>query len=231
MSTPVVTQGSSPLARGLRRGGRWWAPGRRIIPARAGFTIREGNVRVILPDHPRSRGVYPTISPHGRDALWIIPARAGFTMPDPRGPGGVQDHPRSRGVYRRRPSRNSREAGSSPLARGLREAGEDQYGEPRIIPARAGFTDYPAGEGFGDMDHPRSRGVYSPAAARSGCGAGSSPLARGLRDAPFWEVRVDRIIPARAGFTIAFILHRSRREDHPRSRGVYTGPYTSIDAR
>ena len=32
--------GSSPLARGLRPPGRPWAPGRRIIPARAGFTAR-----------------------------------------------------------------------------------------------------------------------------------------------------------------------------------------------
>ena len=57
--------GSSPLARGLRRGDLM-SPGRlRIIPARAGFT---GEIQLLLGkpgDHPRSRGVY-LVSPSPR---------------------------------------------------------------------------------------------------------------------------------------------------------------------
>ena len=50
--------GSSPLARGLRRGLRCGGVDVRIIPARAGFTRgRDGRV-LVLGDHPRSRGVY-----------------------------------------------------------------------------------------------------------------------------------------------------------------------------
>ena len=50
--------GSSPLARGLLAlsggtEGRVW-----IIPARAGFTIKERDGELISKDHPRSRGVY-----------------------------------------------------------------------------------------------------------------------------------------------------------------------------
>ena len=91
--------GSSPLARGLHpfsreSRGRW-----RIIPARAGFTGRQGLRLEGGRDHPRSRGVYvrrrrvgerrPGSSPLARGLLQsglarhaapgIIPARAGFT--------------------------------------------------------------------------------------------------------------------------------------------------------
>ena len=99
-SCPLVRRmGSSPLARGLRptraRRVRW----RRIIPARAGFTLKGDPKSVFLPDHPRSRGVYVhsasakrprqgssplarglrRLRPAGRVRLRIIPARAGFT--------------------------------------------------------------------------------------------------------------------------------------------------------
>ena len=50
---------------------------------------------------------------------------------------------------------------------------------------------------------------------------GSSPLARGLPFASFFTMTEDRIIPARAGFTLAVFVTSWAREDHPRSRGVY----------
>ena len=50
---------------------------------------------------------------------------------------------------------------------------------------------------------------------------GSSPLARGLLIFSSTEYLEDRIIPARAGFTVrGFCLGRVCW-DHPRSRGVY----------
>ena len=53
---------------------------------------------------------------------------------------------------------------------------------------------------------------------------GSSPLARGLpKYDALSEFRV-RIIPARAGFTIARFRSSVRARDHPRSRGVYQCP-------
>ena len=51
--------GSSPLVRGLLPRSAQSRQGRRIIPARAGFTPRR--------------------APHARVTPWIIPARAGFT--------------------------------------------------------------------------------------------------------------------------------------------------------
>ena len=74
---------------------------------------------------------------------------------------------------------------------------------------------------MGPPDHPRSRGVYPPHYPKWDGGAGSSPLARGLRgnlDALDLSVR---IIPARAGFTTVDNHVLAPRTDHPRSRGVY----------
>ena len=95
----IEIKGSSPLARGLRRGPGRGESGRRIIPARAGFTPRSCEPARAREDHPRSRGVYMSADGvlFGRDgssplarglrsglramesAGRIIPARAGFT--------------------------------------------------------------------------------------------------------------------------------------------------------
>ena len=134
-----LSQGSSPLARGLRynplsefkRGG--------IIPARAGFTRRSRQLFHGAGDHPRSRGVYSGSrsypqacrgsSPLARGLLSlgtllikigrIIPARAGFTAPRRPSSGRSRDHPRSRGVYIAGSEIFHLVSGSSPLARGL----------------------------------------------------------------------------------------------------------------
>ena len=172
--------GSSPLARGLRKITYAEAACLRIIPARAGFTPIPIPGSVCSRDHPRSRGVYPHWGPRisatsGSSPLarglqaadaqvveiaGIIPARAGFTphcgSPYPRG----QDHPRSRGVYLRLPREENSSPGSSPLARGLPHPPGTNHGEPRIIPARAGFTGDSDDSRFLHGDHPRSRGVY-----------------------------------------------------------------------
>ena len=217
----VHSDGSSPLARGLRRAATAATARRRIIPARAGFTrwsVVRGRRRT---DHPRSRGVYAGTSfktmlqrgssplarglplrladldPPGR----IIPARAGFTRPSRRCPATPGDHPRSRGVYSRaRPFACSR-AGSSPLARGLPLGVGGRSPVSRIIPARAGFTGNRSSRSRTPWDHPRSRGVYEDRAVVDAYVGGSSPLARGLLTMAMRAADVPRIIPARAGFT------------------------------
>ena len=50
---------------------------------------------------------------------------------------------------------------------------------------------------------------------------GSSPLARGLRIVGEIKIRLSRIIPARAGFTMVAGIALALAADHPRSRGVY----------
>ena len=152
--------GSSPLARGLRRGRRRLRWRRRIIPARAGFTEVQVLSVGIWWDHPRSRGVYLIVdlmpsqmvgsSPLARGLQLtvlghsgrprIIPARAGFTRVMYPHSIIIGDHPRSRGVYHSGIKVHEDFRGSSPLARGLPESiGVGDEGG-RIIPARAGFT-------------------------------------------------------------------------------------------
>ena len=192
-------------------------------------------------DHPRSRGVYFSFSsivlssrgssPLARGLLqlvvdWfstyrIIPARAGFTPISLSIAYSPTDHPRSRGVYWVGGGRRVGRKGSSPLARGLL-AGEFYPCAPDgIIPARAGFTSRAYWASRLRADHPRSRGVYGEAACGEGGGAGSSPLARGLRRGQAARSGRRGIIPARAGFTRGGRCRGRARRDHPRSRGVY----------
>ena len=168
---------------------------------------------------PLARGLRESEHP-GQRLDRIIPARAGFTTPWPPPTRRRRDHPRSRGVYRVIVFTHSRKFGSSPLARGLREAFINLTSWIRIIPARAGFTDAGGNGWRGRADHPRSRGVYQVIFWSSPPRMGSSPLARGLRVAAWAAAWVAGIIPARAGFTRGPTgggLHA----DHPRSRGVY----------
>ena len=242
--------GSSPLARGLRPVRRPGSPGRRIIPARAGFTRFVAFRVLVLWDHPRSRGVYGTTSvigikssgssplarglpPHTRWVCCparIIPARAGFTCATHSIAQTARDHPRSRGVYCGCSAGGCGHRGSSPLARGLRRPAPGGPGQVRIIPARAGFTPASGAGRRGSLDHPRSRGVY-PSSTNSAFGkSGSSPLARGLRSSCRRAGRQRRIIPARAGFTAEPEVVASEQPDHPRSRGVYdpAGPIREV---
>ena len=152
----------------------------------------------------------------------IIPARAGFTRAVPWGADRGPDHPRSRGVYVGVHLDDDRGAGSSPLARGLRERLARGLERIRIIPARAGFTSRRSPRTTLSRDHPRSRGVYAAETAATAMTQGSSPLARGLPDQRHARVQGPRIIPARAGFTGARQSASGTVRDHPRSRGVYT---------
>ena len=199
---PVVAEGSSPLARGLRQGRHPGLHGVGIIPARAGFTASVSVSGSRPRDHPRSRGVYPRApptrrtrrgsSPLARGLLprgpaesadhGIIPARAGFTGPCASSPPRGADHPRSRGVYFWPRSVISRPG--------------------RIIPARAGFTSVMLWRRGAAQDHPRSRGVYAKKVCVARISVGSSPLARGLREVAALRAAPSGIIPARAGFTI-----------------------------
>ena len=79
-------------------------------------------------------------------------------------------------------------------------------------------------------DHPRSRGVYDGQVEVVEDANGSSPLARGLPCINSGNRFVDRIIPARAGFTRTSCRSPCPARDHPRSRGVYLLPCCTSSA-
>ena len=193
--------GSSPLARGLQHMSSEVGRARRIIPARAGFTVFATHTCTDKRDHPRSRGVYGGEEMVKVGEMGSSPLARGLLAGPRAARVRRRDHPRSRGVYLPIDPTIIAALGSSPLARGLpRLFGEDEH-QPGIIPARAGFTRAQVVPQLAPGDHPRSRGVYwTPATVESPV-SGSSPLARGL----LWRIlRASSgmgIIPARAGFT------------------------------
>ena len=152
----------------------------RIIPARAGFTTRTGPAPTCPWDHPRTRGVYACARELA--ATW------------------TGSSPHARGLLTRGRSLPDW-SGSSPHARGLQALLGHRHHRPRIIPARAGFTDYGQPALSDDADHPRTRGVYDRLPLASSCRIGSSPHARGLRPHEPRLPAARGIIPARAGFT------------------------------
>ena len=215
--------------------------GRRIIPARAGFTSGSRSVTRWRQDHPRSCGVYappreecrggqgssplvrglPDLLPDRPVEAGIIPARAGFTAQYETIRPSCSDHPRSCGVYPRTETPVWSAEGSSPLVRGLQSNFRAAEIGSGIIPARAGFTDATAHGSALRPDHPRSCGVYHFEDAVAGLRGGSSPLVRGLPRATLFGGPMDRIIPARAGFTESHAHLVIAARDHPRSCGVY----------
>ena len=114
---------------------------------------------MILGSSPLARGLLPGLVGDGH-GIRIIPARAGFTNREPRSILLRGDHPRSRGVYAFMAPFRSPTIGSSPLARGLPVTESLAFTDPRIIPARAGFTENVPLTFSVRGDHPRSRGVY-----------------------------------------------------------------------
>ena len=196
-----VGPGSSPLARGAPVPAGRGLAALRLIPARAGSTPSSGTNASSRRAHPRSRGEHR--HDRGRDAagLGLIPARAGSTTPcAPRTPGTAA-HPRSRGEHRRTSAAHVACGGSSPLARGARGGGVGLTGATGLIPARAGSTRNLARLSCPARAHPRSRGEHFEARAMAAAWPGSSPLARGARDALRPAGRRRGLIPARAGST------------------------------
>ena len=243
--TQLGSPGSSPLSRGIPCGDTPTRCPMGIIPALAGNTCPRTRHGGIHPDHPRSRGEYPTpatkstykqgSSPLSRGIpgeaiqqaqhVRIIPALAGNTSITKFRIPSSRDHPRSRGEYEVVMPEPSMKLGSSPLSRGIRPARPTRRSRRGIIPALAGNTGDVAWCGPGTADHPRSRGEYVTTGAAEESGIGSSPLSRGILHHAARDVRVRRIIPALAGNTCSPRRKTHPPGDHPRSRGEYLEAY------
>ena len=130
--------GSSPLVRGQRGRTGGTQLHLRIIPARAGPTVRFALGQTVSKDHPRSCGANLSVQPgsmlmSGSSPLVrgqptyrslatmtsrIIPARAGPTRPTGPHRSPRSDHPRSCGANQAVQRGRLRQCGSSPLVRG-----------------------------------------------------------------------------------------------------------------
>ena len=198
---PAPCAGSSPLARGPLRGAAAADTGAGLIPARAGTTTSPCPQGRRTRAHPRSRGDHSTngqaipgvegSSPLARGPLaqehqyfpgrGLIPARAGTTRTARPVWGCDGAHPRSRGDHLQGGHPHHAQAGSSPLARGPRDAHWDRLVSLGLIPARAGTTSPSCSVQKIERAHPRSRGDHALPESTSIPPKGSSPLARGPR--------------------------------------------------
>ena len=135
----MLTNGSSPLSRGIQPPADQHHPENRIIPALAGNTHAFQLPYLPTTDHPRSRGEYGTPNEHtepvdgssplsrgirravspNADGGGIIPALAGNTLTGTPAAALTRDHPRSRGEYRSDAFTVNVKYGSSPLSRGI----------------------------------------------------------------------------------------------------------------
>ena len=242
--------GSSPLVRGQLPphslpGGR-----SRIIPARAGPTRPRRDSHNHRKDHPRSCGAnrisrhaiscYSGSSPLVRgQRIWplcfaaasrIIPARAGPTVACTLTLPVCPDHPRSCGANWNRPEEAGNDFGSSPLVRGQHPIQPRRIANQRIIPARAGPTRTLRQTHRPHTDHPRSCGANACCRACSSAAFGSSPLVRGQPQSGRTGPLPRRIIPARAGPTLAGRHEARPGPDHPRSCGA-NGTVSGVNQR
>ena len=151
---------------------------------------------------PHSRGVYAchnhSVSLQGR----FIPTRVGYTL---------KEHIDS--VYSN---------GSSPLAWGIPQYGNDPFLNSRFIPTRVGYTSkFQHSERFRPV-HPHSRGVYAARKLDFWEAFGSSPLAWGIRSAVLTSTSEFAVHPHSRGVYSAIpVICFNRYTVHPHSRGVY----------
>ena len=213
---------------------------RRIIPARAGQTRRCALGRSPSTDHPRACGAnqqgsreprrFDGSSPRVRGKLAreggqcgerrIIPARAGQTLPLCSHSSRPPDHPRACGANVIHSCGCTPVAGSSPRVRGKPGADGQGRGRPRIIPARAGQT-YAASLAVSlRSDHPRACGANAVWRSIFMGKFGSSPRVRGKLRCLHYRCPPVRIIPARAGQTVADVAKLYVSPDHPRACGA-----------
>ena len=163
----------------------------------------------------------------GLFAVRIIPARAGQTMQASSVEAANPDHPRACGANEHRVHVAVSEDGSSPRVRGKRPSHVRKGFRKRIIPARAGQTRCLVSERQVSPDHPRACGanLYMKMWARGS--DGSSPRVRGKLVRVLGRVALGRIIPARAGQTVALLSAANAPPDHPRACGANAWDGTS----
>ena len=211
--------GSSPRVRGKphARGDRTRV--RRLIPARAGKIRRASSRGWARRAHPRacgenrhlqhgrvvSHGSSPRVRGKHEAAAGVvqiprlIPARAGKT---PR-----FSHP-ARAV-----------AGSSPRVRGKHDGRDQGQARARLIPARAGKTSTASRPTAASTAHPRACGKNRGFRCHVSDYSGSSPRVRGKRRSRAPTSTVSRLIPARAGKTLATWRMENSCAAHPRACG------------
>ena len=149
---------------------------------------------------PRGRGKLDRLGRHALH-LGLIPAWAGKTSCITVGSPEPEAHPRMGGENLPRVAWATVGAGSSPRGRGKLHHAEAPIQQIRLIPARAGKTDFRRLRRSRGAAHPRAGGENPVRLAALDRGSGSSPRGRGKRPGVEGDDGLARLIPARAGKT------------------------------
>ena len=149
---------------------------------------------------PRARGTQPATG-HHRSPSRFIPASAGNTWADKAAQIKGSVHPRERGEHMSANMKQSIFLGSSPRARGTRDAERAAWKSIRFIPASAGNTTRAGSRPCPPSVHPRERGEHACARVPAVFPNGSSPRARGTPQRFLFPGDSLRFIPASAGNT------------------------------
>ena len=137
-------------------------------------------------------------------------------------------HPRRRGEHLNRVQYAAAVHGSSPQARGTRDARHIVVHSRRFIPAGAGNTCSPVSRNVRRSVHPRRRGEHPCSSADRPRVSGSSPQARGTPGHSQTGTQIHRFIPAGAGNTTSSIENPRLAPVHPRRRGEHSGTASSL---
>ena len=167
---------------------------------------------------PLTRGK-PVFGVIPRQTRRLIPAHAGKTTRPSGGAHWPWAHPRSRGENPTAARPCAIKRGSSPLTRGKPARAALTCRSFGLIPAHAGKTLKPGGQGLATQAHPRSRGENRVSVRAEAHHAGSSPLTRGKRTECEICSVLAGLIPAHAGKTTLPTGRASPSWAHPRSRG------------
>ena len=132
----------------------------------------------------------------------------------------IPDHPRACGANEASDLAEAASDGSSPRVRGKHDCQTSRRSGYRIIPARAGQTRRGVRVSSTSPDHPRACGANSCSLSRLSSTSGSSPRVRGKLRSRYRHAICYRIIPARAGQTLAGSEGGTTASDHPRACGA-----------
>jgi len=183
-SSACFASGSSPLARGIPEALPPAVHFARFIPTRAGNTRSGRSAGRSVTVHPHSRGEYILALGGLVQRFGSSPLARGIPITQLLGSWLHTVHPHSRGEYEDHGCATLSKAGSSPLARGIPVDHTFHGHALRFIPTRAGNTLLLTPRRITATVHPHSRGEYYGRLIAGTLGAGSSPLARGIRQHP-----------------------------------------------
>ena len=211
----------------------------RITPAHAGKREVGALPRIVLKDHPRTRGEKHGVPekdtqvqgspPHTRgkgnqgwdelDKKRITPAHAGKRDVQHDRRIGDPDHPRTRGEKQPLPNSATMWGGSPPHTRGKAHISLSRSLQTRITPAHAGKSVRGDNNVGRNQDHPRTRGEKSSSRSWKSVFPGSPPHTRGKDSLLLIGTASRRITPAHAGKSDSELFSSSECWDHPRTRG------------